>query len=104
MSFNTLLIVSSARTRINAATSRTFYVKSYRQSTGTNIDPRLFVEMKPKVATLVETLYHFDTSQAYASIRSNAKLAETLLKDLNFVYPVRHSSPFGPKKTDPFRP
>jgi len=57
--------------------------------------------MKPKVAALVETLYHFNTSQAYGSIRSNAKLAEALLKDMNFVYPVRHISPFSPKGTDP---
>ena len=58
--------------------------------------------MKPKVAALVETLYHFNTSQAYDSIRSNAKLAEALLKDMNFVYPVsRHISPFSPKDTDP---
>ena len=45
--------------------------------------------MKPKVATLVETLYHFNTSQAPDSIRSNIELAQTLLKDMNFIYPVR---------------
>ena len=54
------------------------------------IDAGLCAEMKPKVTTLVEHRYHFSTSKAPGSIRSNAKLAETLLRDMNFIYPVRH--------------
>jgi len=50
--------------------------------------------MKPKFATLVEIMYNFKTSQAHASISYNARRAQELLRDLNFVYPVRlhHSS------------
>lgn len=43
--------------------------------------------MKPKVASLVEFLYDFDTSQAHASISHNAKRAQELLRDMNFIYP-----------------
>ena len=46
--------------------------------------------MKPKVAILVEHRYGFSTSKALESIRSNAELAEMLVRDMNFIYPVRH--------------
>ena len=45
--------------------------------------------MKPKVTILVEHRYHFNTSKAHESIRFNVKLAEMLLRDMNFIYPVR---------------
>jgi hypothetical protein len=45
--------------------------------------------MKPKVSILVQHQYRFKTSKAPGSIRSNAKLAEMLLKDMNFIYQVR---------------
>jgi hypothetical protein len=47
--------------------------------------------MEPRIANLVENLYRFDTSHAHNSIGSNAKLAQTLLRDINFVYSVCHS-------------
>ncbi|KAH9016281.1 hypothetical protein EDB84DRAFT_742826 [Lactarius hengduanensis] len=43
--------------------------------------------MKPRLATLVETMYHFKTSQAHASISYNAGRAQELLRNLNFIYP-----------------
>ena len=45
--------------------------------------------MKPKVTILVEHRYHFNTSKAHESIRFNVKLAEMLLRDMDFIYPVR---------------
>jgi hypothetical protein len=48
--------------------------------------------MKPNVTTRVEHLYHFKTSKAPESIRFNVKLAEMLLRDMNFIYPVRPAS------------
>ena len=66
------------------------------------IDVRLCIEMKPKIMTLVEHRYHFNTSNAPESIRSNVKLAKTLLRDMKFIYPVG-TAPVGPrlKDTDP---
>jgi len=60
------------------------------QSTDGGIDLRLCAEMKPKVSTLVERLYNFKTSRAPESIRLNVELAKVLLRDMNFIYPVRH--------------
>ena len=45
--------------------------------------------MKPEVTTLVKRLYHFNVRKASESIRSNVKLAGVLLRDMNFIYPVR---------------
>jgi len=56
-------------------------------TTDGGIDLRLFAEMKPKVSTLVEHLYHFKTSKAPESILSNVELAKMLLRDMNFIYP-----------------
>ncbi|KAI9451007.1 hypothetical protein BJY52DRAFT_135147 [Lactarius psammicola] len=53
----------------------------------TSLRKRLCAEMKPKLATLVEIMYNFKTSQAYTSISSNARRAQELLRDLNFIYP-----------------
>ena len=50
---------------------------------------RLRAELKPKFATLVEYMYNFNTSQARASIIYNAIRAQELLRDMNFIYPVR---------------
>ena len=73
-------------------------------TTRDSIDPRLYAEMKPKVATLVETLYHFNTTQAPDSIRSNIGLAQKLLKDMNFIYPVRQYPSWSARRTlTPFR-
>ena len=49
--------------------------------------------MRPKVATLVEIMYNFKASQAHASISYNARRAQELLRDLNFIYPVRLHHP-----------
>lgn len=68
-------------------------------TTRTSIDPQLYAEMKPKVATLVETLYHFNTSQAPDSIRFNVELTQTLLKDMNFIYPVRQCPSWSARNT-----
>jgi hypothetical protein len=59
-------------------------------TTDGSIDLRLCAEMKPKVSTLVEHLYHFKTSRAPESIRFNVELAKVLLRDMNFIYPVGH--------------
>ena len=61
----------------------------------TNIRRQLGAEMKPKVATLVETLYSFKTGQAHTSISYNTRRAQVLLRHMNFIYPVRlcHMSP-----------
>jgi hypothetical protein len=48
--------------------------------------------MKPNVTTRVEHLYHFKTSKAPESIRFNVELAKMLLRDMNFIYPVRPAS------------
>jgi len=56
-------------------------------NTSASIDPRLYVELKPKVAVLVENLYDFSTSRARESISSNSKRARMLLTDMTFVYP-----------------
>ncbi|KAH9035123.1 hypothetical protein EDB83DRAFT_1775628 [Lactarius deliciosus] len=53
----------------------------------TSLRKRLCDEMKPRFATLVETMYHFKTSQAHASISYNAGRAQELLRNLNFIYP-----------------
>ncbi|KAH9008012.1 hypothetical protein EDB84DRAFT_151634 [Lactarius hengduanensis] len=53
----------------------------------TRLRTRLCDEMKPRLATLVETMYHFKTSQAHASISYNAGRAQELLRNLNFIYP-----------------
>jgi hypothetical protein len=55
---------------------------------------RLGTELKPKFTTLVEYMYNFNTSQARASVIYNAGRAQELLRDMNFIYPVRrhHSS------------
>ncbi len=52
--------------------------------------------MKPKVNTLVEHLYHFETSKAPESIRSNVELAKILLRDMNFIYLVS-TTPAAPQ-------
>lgn len=69
-------------------------------ATGGTVDPHLCAEMKPKVATLVETLYHFNTSQAHDSIRFNVRLTQMLLKDMNFVYPETWD---GGRRHNPYR-
>ena len=69
------------------------------QATGGTVDPQLCAEMKPKVATLVETLYHFNTSQAHDSTRFNIRHTQMLLKDMNFVYPVRHRLSLSARRT-----
>ena len=55
--------------------------------------------MKPKVATLVETLYNFKTGPAHTSISYNARRAQVLLRHMNFIYPVRlrHESSISDK-------
>ena len=55
----------------------------------TSIRKQLGAEMKPKVTTLVENMYKFRTSHAYPCISYNARRAQLLLKNMNFVYPVR---------------
>ncbi|KAI0248434.1 hypothetical protein BJV78DRAFT_1284781 [Lactifluus subvellereus] len=57
----------------------------------TDINTRLRAEIKPRIATLVESMYAFDRKQTHESISYNAQLAQTLLKDMNFVYPVRRT-------------
>ncbi|KAH9027999.1 hypothetical protein EDB84DRAFT_284806 [Lactarius hengduanensis] len=57
----------------------------------TNIRRQLDAHMKPRVATLVEFMYNFNTSQAYASISHNAGRAQELLRDMNFIYPEPRS-------------
>ncbi|KAN0137422.1 hypothetical protein V8E53_004867 [Lactarius tabidus] len=53
----------------------------------TNISKQLGAEMKPKVTILVENMYNFKTSQALTSISYNARRAQGLLKQMNFIYP-----------------
>jgi hypothetical protein len=50
------------------------------------------MEMRPNVSTLVEHLYPFKTDKAPESIRFNVELAKMLLRDINFIYLVRHYS------------
>jgi len=69
-------------------------------NTSASIDPQLYVELKPKVAMLVENLYHFSTSQARESISSNSKRARMLLRDMTFVYPEAWD---GGKRHNPYR-
>jgi hypothetical protein len=64
------------------------------------IDIRLCIEVKPKVTTLVEHRYHFNTSKAPESIRSNVELAKMLLRDMNFIYPEARD---GGKRHRPYR-
>ena len=45
--------------------------------------------MKPKITTLVEYMYNFNTSKAPASTIHNIRRAGELLRNLNFIYPVR---------------
>ena len=52
---------------------------------------QLGAAMEQRIAALVENLFGFSTSHAHSSIGSNAKLAQTLLRDINFVYSVCHS-------------
>jgi len=54
---------------------------------------RLGTELKPKCTTLVEYMYNFNTSQAPASVMHNARRTRELLRDLNFIYPVRRCHP-----------
>jgi Domain of unknown function (DUF6532) len=42
--------------------------------------------MRPRIAPLVENMYGFNTSHAADSISSNARRAQKLLRDMNFVY------------------
>ncbi|KAF8267447.1 hypothetical protein EI94DRAFT_1327720 [Lactarius quietus] len=53
----------------------------------TNIHKQLAAEIKPKVATLVEKMYNFKTSQAPARISFNAGRAQELLTNFKFIYP-----------------
>ncbi|KAI0294526.1 hypothetical protein BC826DRAFT_1104596 [Russula brevipes] len=69
-------------------------------TTGSGVDPRRYAEMKPNVATLVETLYHFSTSQAPDSLRSNRERSQMLLRNMNFVYPEPRD---GGKRHRPYR-
>jgi len=48
---------------------------------------RLGTELKPKLITLVEYMYNFNTSQAPASIIHNTRRTQELLRDMNFIYP-----------------
>ncbi|KAH9985001.1 hypothetical protein BJV77DRAFT_1162258 [Russula vinacea] len=50
--------------------------------------------------TLVEHHYHLNTSKAPESIRSNVKLAKTLLRDMNFIHPEALD---GGKRHRPYR-
>ena len=54
---------------------------------------QLGTELKPKIITLVEYMYNFNTSQAPASITRNATRTRELLRDMNFIYPVRRHYP-----------
>ncbi|KAI0288503.1 hypothetical protein B0F90DRAFT_1802638 [Multifurca ochricompacta] len=58
--------------------------------------------MKPKIVTLVEYIYGFNTSRAHKSISSNAKRAQMLLRDMNFVYPDSEDMGTG-KRHNPYR-
>ncbi|KAF8265701.1 hypothetical protein EI94DRAFT_1804022 [Lactarius quietus] len=53
----------------------------------TSIRKQLGAKIKPNLATHVESMYNFRTSQAHASISYNAGNAQELLKDLKFIYP-----------------
>ncbi|KAH9965684.1 hypothetical protein BGW80DRAFT_747777 [Lactifluus volemus] len=46
--------------------------------------------MRHRIAPLVENMYGFNTSQAADSISSNARRAQKLLRDMNFVYETRN--------------
>jgi len=48
---------------------------------------RLGTELKPKLITLVEYMYNFNTSQAPASKIRNTRRTQELLRDMNFIYP-----------------
>ena len=75
------------------------YVTSHIKTSDGGIDVQLCIEMKPKIMTLVEHHYHFNTSKAPESRRSNVKLARTLLRDMNFIDPVG-TAPVGPRLED----
>jgi len=68
-------------------------------ATAGGIDFRLFDEMKPNITTRVENLYHFKTSKAPESIRSNVELAKMLLRDTNFIY---HEARDGKGRHSPY--
>jgi len=63
----------------------------------TSTRERLRSELKPKVATLVEYLYGFNTSQARASVIYNARRAQELLREMEFIFPEPRTS------RDPYR-
>ena len=74
------------------------------QLADTILSARLRAETKPRIATLVESMYVFDKSQTRESISHNTKLAQTLLTNMNFVYPVRRTRSDPPcylQDTDP---
>ena len=50
---------------------------------------RLGAELKLRVTTLVEYMYNFETGRAPASIIYNTSRAQELLRDMNFIHPVR---------------
>ena len=68
----------------------------------TNIRRQLGAEMKPKLATLVETLYNFKTGHDHTNTSYNARRAQGLLRHMNFIYPVRlrYESLMGDKFID----
>ncbi|KAI9451003.1 hypothetical protein BJY52DRAFT_135038 [Lactarius psammicola] len=70
-------------------TSITFQTSSRQHPSAevTSLRKQLCAEMRPKLATLVEYMYGFNTSQAHASIIYNARRAQELLRDRNFIYP-----------------
>ena len=53
---------------------------------------RLGAELKPRVTTPVEYMYNFETGQAPESIIYNTSRAQELLRNMNFIHPVRPTS------------
>ena len=86
--------------------ARLYYQDSRDPNVSVHFDPRaasirkqLGAKNKPKVAALVENMYDFRTSQASSSISHNAAIAQDLLRDLKFIYPVRLHSKKHPGRT-----
>jgi hypothetical protein len=102
MGLNALMTVNFTY-RIPVITQHLHNIVPQATTSRDSIDPQLYAEMKPEVASLrlVETLY---SSQAPGSIRSNIELAQTLQKNMNFIYPVRQYTSWSARRTlTPFR-
>ena len=71
----------------------TYFLPSLHIHSDLQTRRQLGIESKPKFITLVEYMYDFNTSKAPASMIHNTRRAQELLRDMNFIYPVRRHHP-----------